>query len=99
MEFPADLVVAAITFFVLGFSLGYIFGRQFHEDQVENLRTKVAVIVTLVWAFAVVSAVFIDGQTVSIWLHAIMGGIVGYLFGTENPIFNVGNGPPNGGRP
>lgn len=84
-------LLVAVVFFALGFGTGFIAGTRLSDGKVENIRLKIAVFITIVWATTVVAGIFLE-YTPSIYVHAIMGAIAGYLFGSESPLINLGGG-------
>lgn len=81
------LVGIAVGFFFFGFITGYIIGKRYAKDEDEDFRRRMAQFITFVWAISVISDIGIPGYETSIWIHIIMGAIVGYLFGLDdNPV-------------
>lgn len=83
---PSRYAIIAVVFFILGFIAGNLTARRF--DLQGNIRIHVAVIITLIWAASIIGAILVDGYTTSVFIHGIMGSVVGYLFGVENPLKN-----------
>lgn len=80
-----EVVGIAVIAFVVGFSVGFVVARQSPYSE-RALRLRIAAFITIVWAISVIASIVIAEYQTSIWIHAIMGGICGYLFGVENPI-------------
>lgn len=81
-----EIVGIAVMFFSGGFATGFLFGKRYSDDDEEDIRRRVALFITLIWAISVLSTIIVPSYQTSIWIHAIMGGIVGYLFGMEDPV-------------
>lgn len=86
-----EMLGIAIIAFVLGFAGGFIVGRRTQHDGTD-IRLGIAVFITIVWAISVLATISVTDYQTSIWVHAIMGGICGYLFGIENPLTGGQNG-------
>lgn len=86
------LPVVATVFFLFGFVTGFLAASRIPDDYKQGGRFKLATFITAVWALSVVSSIAIPEYSTSIYVHLIMGGIVGYLFGVENPITSLGGG-------
>ena len=75
-------VITHIGAFLLGMPIGAILHRVIYvKMQGKKLKVDkiVAVLVASVWTTTVLWGSFI-GQNVDVWIHTIMGSIVGYLF-------------------
>lgn len=87
-----ELAGATIISFLIGFASGFIVGRKTPEEGGPDIRVHIAVFITVVWAISVLATIVVTNYETSIWVHAIMGAICGYLFGVENPLFGGFNG-------
>lgn len=87
-----------IISFVIGFGTGYIVSRKTPEGKEPDIRMRVAIFITLVWSVSVIATIFVPTYQTSIWVHAIMGGITGYMFGIDNPLMNGFSGGGNNGK-
>lgn len=100
----STFVIAAVVFFAFGFGAGYIVGSIARAERRQAVRLGVAVVIVGIWAGSVAAGIFVPGYSTSIEIHAIMGSIVGYLYGIEHPISILyGDGdqpadPPEGDR-
>lgn len=82
----STFVIAAVVFFACGFGVGYIVGSIARSESRHAVRLGVAVVIVGIWAGSVAAGIFVAGYSTSIEIHAIMGSIVGYLYGVEHPI-------------
>lgn len=82
----SQTAIIAVVFFILGFISGYLTALRFDLDG--KGRFYLAILIMLVWALSVIAGILVDGYTTSVFVHAIMGSVVGYLFGIENPLKN-----------
>lgn len=80
-----EVITITIISFVIGFGIGFLVSQQAIQNG-GDIRMRVAVFITLIWAISVLATIAVPGYETSIWIHAIMGAIAGYLFGVENPI-------------
>lgn len=76
---------------IVSFAGGFIVGRRSQHDG-DDIRLGIAVFITLIWAISVIATISVTDYQTSIWVHAIMGAICGYLFGVENPLTGGSNG-------
>lgn len=81
-----EVVGATVVSFALGFGLGYVVARQTPEGNNQDVRMRIATFIVIVWAISVLATIIVPDYETSIWVHAIMGGICGYLFGIDNPL-------------
>lgn len=86
-----EIVGATIIAFVLGFASGFIVARATPAADGADIRLRIAIFITFVWAVSVIATIVVNDYETSIWVHGIMGGICGYLFGIENPLTGGGN--------
>lgn len=85
----SQMIGVAIIAFVVGFAMGYLAARHTPRDDAD-IRLQLATFIVLIWAISVLASIFIADYETSIWIHAIMGGICGYLFGIDNPLTGAG---------
>lgn len=80
----SQTAIIAVVFFALGFIIGYLTALRFDLDG--KGRFYLAAIIMFAWVLSVIAGILIPGYETSVFVHAIMGSVVGYLFGIENPI-------------
>lgn len=84
-------ILASLTVFIVGIIGGWLFTRKADATFTKaNLRTTIAVVVTIVWVVSIVAEIIIPTYTVSVLIHGIMGAVVGYLFSDEGITLNLG---------
>lgn len=81
-----EIMGVAIISFVIGFAIGFLVGWISPTTDKTNIQLWIAVFITIIWAVSVIATIAVPSYETSIWVHGIMGGISGYLFGVENPI-------------
>lgn len=79
----------ALLLILIGVVSGWIISTPTNPKK-STLKTLVAVAVTFVWIIATIADIFIAAYSVSILIHALMGGLVGYFFTDEGITFNIG---------
>lgn len=84
------LVLLAVTLFLVGVLIGWMFSDHTEATTKSKLKTMVAVAITLGWVSATAAGILIASYTVSPLLHALMGAIVGYFFTDDGVNFNIG---------
>ncbi len=83
-------ILASIIVFAFGIGSGYILTRGDTTFTRSELRTVIALAVTLVWIVSIVAEIIIPVYTVSVLIHGIMGAVVGYLFSEDGLNINIG---------
>lgn len=88
---PTTLVVLSSAISII---IGVIVGWYYSEKNVDitntDLRTAIAIVVTVVWVITIAAEILIPAYSVSILIHGIMGAVVGYLFSDEGLNINIG---------
>lgn len=72
--------------FILGLAIGFVAGREYAGEMDEDMRWRVGYLIVFAWFISTVATIVVPDYQTSIWLHAMMGTVAGYLFGFENPI-------------
>jgi hypothetical protein len=86
----ATLFLLGLAAFGLGFVSGIHVGSDDYKLTKKNLRIIVGILVTVVWIVTIGAEILIASYTVSVLIHGIMGGVVGYLFSDEGVTLNFG---------
>lgn len=55
----------------------------------ERLQLAIGVVVTIVWVITIVADILMASYNVSVFVHGIMGAVVGYLFSDEGLTFTL----------
>jgi uncharacterized membrane protein YciS (DUF1049 family) len=84
------LILLAVTLFFVGIMIGWIMSNHAELSTHSKLKAMVAVVITIGWITSTISAILIVSYTVSPFLHALMGAIVGYFFTEDGLTFNIG---------
>jgi hypothetical protein len=87
-EYYTTLFLTSIALFLLGILAGLATKDELFTDS--NLRIAVGILITIVWAMSIGAGILIPSYTVSPLVHAIMGGVVGYLFTEDGITINIG---------
>jgi uncharacterized membrane protein len=86
-------VVGAVALIAVGIVIGLFLEDTDDETPFvskPDLRTAIAILVTVIWAISITAEIFIPAYTVSVLVHGIMGAVVGYLFSDKGVTFNIG---------
>lgn len=83
-------VLLAFILLLIGAFAGWFFATRGKAITTQRLRTGVAIVITLVWVVTIIAEIIVPGYTVAMFVHAIMGAVVGYLF-SENGLKDVLN--------
>ena len=73
-------VILSIVFFVLGFILGYIVRDLMSKVKEAKASNLIMILVALMWAVSVIADVLLETYETPVYIHLIMGGIVGFFF-------------------
>lgn len=73
-------IITSTTSFCLGMLVGWGIVRNSERISPEELRRIIAIVILAVYLVSVLADIAIPEYSTPILLHAIMGGIVGYLF-------------------
>lgn len=90
-----EVIGIAVISFLLGVGVGFMVSQQAVKNG-SDIRMWVAIFITIIWAISVLATIAIPAYETSIWVHAIMGAIAGYMFGMENPITGGGSNNEQG---
>lgn len=85
-----QILITAIVSFVAGVLVGWTLGRTERISE-SHIRHVVAISMLVLYAISVVAEIQIGGYQTPMLLHAIMGGITGYLF-SKGDGFNINIG-------
>ena len=81
----------AVIIFILGFMAGYTSALFINNQEVFELRRTLAVLLIFVWILSIIAGITIPEYNTPLPVHAIMGGVVGFLFsGKEGFTINLG---------
>lgn len=91
------LITVGGVCFITGFVIGFIVSKQWAADGMEDFRRKFAAIIIVAWFLSVLASIIIAGYETPIYVHGMMGAVVGYLFGADSPISALTGGKRRGG--
>lgn len=92
--FPGQLfsyLIVSITSFTLGSVFGWSSAQQLDELEKAELRRLMAVVMLVAYVISLFADIRMSGYQTPMLLHAIMGGIFGYLF-SQGEGFNINLG-------
>lgn len=85
------ILVGAVVVLLVGLLAGYLLSSDDNNYFTKkNLRLAVGTIVSIVWVVSIAAEIIIPTYTVSVFIHGIMGAVVGYLFSDKGITFNIG---------
>jgi len=84
-------LVLPVSTFIVGVSLGFIFGWMSHKHisktEIQNWeRALITVMVSIAWVISVVLDIVLQTYETPVAVHGVMGMVVGYFF--EGSLFN-----------
>jgi hypothetical protein len=88
-----DYAIVSIISFVIGTFVGWAGAEQIDSLDPRKARTLMAFILLGLYAVSVLAEIVVKGYTTPLLLHAIVGGIIGYLFNANsdgNLTINIG---------
>lgn len=85
MADPADVTILAAPaiLYILGFASGYIVSTWVGGLTKADMQERIALLITLIWVLSVTADMVVPDYDTAVWIHAIMGGVAGYLFSGE----------------
>ena len=83
--------ITAITFFLMGVIVGWALAKQLDMLEQREVRRIIALVLMATYTISILADIMMAEYTTPILLHAIMGGIIGYLF-SQGEGFNINIG-------
>ena len=83
------ILLISLAVFLVGLLIGWVISRRDENLTKSDLQMAVGLIVTIVWVVSIGAEILIPAYTVSVLVHGIMGGVVGYLFSDEGITLNL----------
>lgn len=74
---------APVIIYILGFVSGYLVSTWVGGLTKDDMQQRIALLVTLIWILSVTAGIILPDYDTAVWIHAIMGGVAGYLFSGE----------------
>lgn len=71
---------------------GYVSALYVNEQEVIDIRRTLAVLLIFVWVLSIIAEIGMPAYSTPLAVHAIMGGVVGFLFsGSKGFTINLGS--------
>lgn len=84
--------IVSLISFILGAMVGWILATELNELEAIQFRRAMAVVILSIYIVSVMAEISLEQYQTPMLLHAIMGGIVGYLFSQGAEGFNINIG-------
>lgn len=88
-----ELGLYAVISWTIGLLMGFGVGQKLDGLSEKALRHLIATVMLGLYVASVISEIFIGAYATPMFLHAIMGGIFGYLFTKSDGEFSINIGP------
>lgn len=90
-EYTGYIIISLSSFFI-GVLFGWIASKQIDSFGDKEVRQLISIMLILTYIVSVFAEINVDGYHTPMLLHAIIGGVVGYLFSTGDEGFNINIG-------
>ena len=88
----ANYFIVSLTSFLSGVVVGWFAAKRIDNLTDKEMRRLVTLMLIAAYVVSVMSEIFITGYNTPMLLHAIIGGVVGYMFSIEDDGFNINIG-------
>lgn len=78
-----SLFAVPVTLYIFGFVSGYLVSTWVGGLTKADMQERIALLITLIWITSVTAGIILPDYDTAVWIHAIMGGVAGYLFSGE----------------
>ncbi len=77
-------ILVSLTSFLFGVGIGWLASSQAHSLGEKEVRTLIAFILIVTYVVSIFAEIMVSGYNTPMLFHAVIGGVVGYLFSFDN---------------